>query len=133
MARTKRQRQKLIQGWFDPDQPLEKEVIEICEHFQKKHKLTQKEVIQWAMRVLSQTQWREAMLIPEDRDAQLEAMANKLDNLIAIIASGDFSTPEHRQQVVHEYNTTYNDLNAIESSMADRYKPLQFEDDEDED
>lgn len=132
MARTKRQRQKLIQGWFDPDQPLEKEVIEICEYFQKKHGLTQKEVIQWAMRVLSQTEWREAMLVPEDRDAQLEAMASKLDNLIAIIASGDFSTPEHRQQVVHEYNTTYNDLNAIEASMADRYKPLQFDDDEED-
>lgn len=131
MGNTKRKRQKLIQGWFDPDEPIENEIIQICEHFQKEYRLTQKEVIQWAMRVLSQAEWRDAMLIPEDRDDQLTALSAKLDALIKVIASGEFSTPEHRQQVMHEYNTTYNDLNAIESSMADRYKPLNFTDEED--
>lgn len=128
MANTKRQREKLIQAWFDPADPVENEALEICEHFQKQTGMTQKGVIQWALRVLSQVEWRDALLMPASQEAQLEALSAKLDRLITIIAQGEFTSPEHRQQVFHEYNTAYHDLNAIESSMADRYKPLSFDD-----
>jgi len=132
MARSKRLREKQIQAWFDPADPNEQAFLELVDRF-KKAGWSQKQIIFWGVRALAE---QEGMELPPMEDVNtlvrtaFTELTSKIESLKKIIESGSF-TSANQQAAKDLHNDIKVKLDAVQASMAGRYKAMSYDDEED--
>ncbi len=124
---SKRDHQRLIQGWFDPNIEGEKELIDIVDWLQQNTGLkTDKAVIAAALRALAKADYNIEIPPPssdfEIRRETAQGLKTLYDAIRMLRQMVNNGTASPLPPAIE------NDLNAIEQSMADRYQAMNFDD-----
>lgn len=123
---AKRDREKKVQFWLDPENDTEARALETVNYFMSEYQKTRKQVFLWALEVLRAADWRNDFM---PQDTQFSDMERKLNLILDQLQSGVYITPEDRRGAIDEYNATRKHLGEIEQSISSRYRELDFDDD----
>jgi hypothetical protein len=126
-------KRKLLQAWFDASEwsGIEARVLEIFDFF-KAQGWSQKQILGNALIALAEKHGDAEMVEPFQRgvvltdsiQARIDALLAAADRLSAMTSNGHSSVPH---QAVEE---VIQDVSDFEASLADRYQPLKFDDEE---
>lgn len=129
----KRKREKQIQSWFDPTVPAEKSVIDVFEKLRAED-WTAKEIVGNGLLALAERLGSntERLIIPDtqisgETQRSLLTLFAAIEHLNGMVSNG-VALPISAQDAVSELNRAREDFGAIETSMASRYQPLKFDD-----
>ncbi len=140
---TKRSRERLIQGWFDPESPEDAAVLAIHDRLASEYEAKQKQMIAYGILALGQQYFPDfvASLPTTDTQArdQMRAYTEKLfagiDRLLEVIESGQsLASNEGRAAVdsIRQSRQEAEHLDSIQESIAGRYVGMRFDDEDSE-
>lgn len=130
-VQRKRQRERNFQGWYDPEDADEQNVITAFEHLQMRFALTPKQLIARAVLRMVEIDNLNAGVrrdTPSPKSETLEHLTEMLARLIGMIENGSFIPANEAARQSFEDDTVQFD--AISSSVSSNYRPMRFEDED---
>lgn len=126
---SKRDREVNIQAWFDPEDPSEKSVIQAFEHLRDKFGMTTKKALAEAILFAAQSEGFTASAAgPVHANGDLERMMEMMSRLMGMIEGGSFVAANEAARQSFDEDTVQFD--AISASVGNRYRKLDFEDED---
>lgn len=127
-GKKKRDRQRSVQGWFDPDQPIEKWVLDVVDFFMQQG-LTQKEIVIRAFAAMGQLEANGIPIkMPKSKSRTDEAITqiqSVVNGIYEILQSGQFQAVSHENaEIFQRFSDMRWQLNEIEDGIADQYRSL---------
>ncbi len=130
VAEPKRKREINFQGWYDPEDAYEQNVINAFIQPQTKHSATPKQVIAEAVLRLAADEHfvPTSIAAHEPMDDRYEQLTGLLNRLMQMIETGGFvAANDHARQA---FESDAQEFDAISRSVGSRYRPMSFDEDE---
>lgn len=130
---TKRNQERLVQAWFDTQNPDDKETLRVLDMLRDKYDWTVKQTIANSLLIAAQSKGIEVdtPLTMTQINRMFKKIMTKMDKLVA---SGQLSAEQAaRISPMFEDNLRYEDFDSIAKSLTGNYTGFQLaDDDEDE-
>lgn len=133
LKETKRDRQKVIQAWLDPNNHDENEVLKAVNRLCDKHSMTTKEVIMKSVLWAAQQDGIEV-----DRPVSMTQITRMFKTIIGrvdgLVSSGAMTTAQATEltAMFQDEGIQFEDLDPVSRSLANNYTGFTLNEDEDD-
>lgn len=129
---TKRNQERLVQAWFDTQNPDDKEALRVLDMLRDKYDWTVKQTVANSLIIAAQSKGIEVdtPLTMTQINRMFKKIMTKMDKLVA---SGQLSAEQAaRISPMFEDNLRYEDFDAIAKSLTGNYTGFQLADEDEE-